>query len=67
MAFGTLATLPQQTSKFKDLHDSNVHIVWTYEEAKIQFCLLDDFWLNCVALTCDDMSFYCQDIVLKWQ
>ena len=37
MASGTLATLPQQTNKFKDLHDSNVHIVWTYKEAKIKF------------------------------
>ena len=27
---------------------------------------LDDFWLDCVTLPCHDMSFYGQDIVLKW-
>ena len=64
--FGTLATLPQQTKNLKDFHNSNVHILlWTYKEAKKNW-LLDDFWLDCVTLTCHDMSFYGQDIVLKW-
>ena len=44
----------------------NVHILlWTYK-AKIKCWLLYDFWLACVTLTCHDMSFYGQDIVLKW-
>ena len=34
--------------------------------AKIKCWLLDDFWLACVTLTCHDMFFYGQDIVLKW-
>ena len=29
----------------------HVHILWTYQEAKIQFWLLDNFWPDCVALT----------------
>ena len=58
MAFGTLATLQQQAKNLKDFDNS--------KEAKIKFWLLDDFWLDCVALTCQDMSFYGQDFVLKW-
>ena len=67
MAFGTLATLPQQTKNLKDFLKFNVQILlWTYEEAKIKCWLLNDFWLDCVTLTCHDMSFYGQDNILKW-
>ena len=67
VAFSTLARLPQQTKNLKDPTILiNVHILlWTYK-AKIKCWLLDDFWLACVTLTCHDMSFYGQDIVLKW-
>ena len=67
VAFGTLVRLPQQTKKLKDLHNSNKcsHIIMKIK-AKIKCWLLDDFWLACVTLTCHDMSFYGQDIVLKW-
>ena len=48
-AFGTLARLPQQPKNYKIstiLVYGHVDILWTYQEAKIQFWLFDD----CVVL-----------------
>ena len=49
-AFSTPAT-PQQ-SQIQNTSTILVyaHILWTYQEPKIQFWLLDDFWPDCVDL-----------------
>ena len=40
------------TKNLKDFHNSGLWTcsqLWTYQEAKIQFWFLDDFWPDCVA------------------